>query len=159
MLGGGLEIVLASDITIVAEDAVFGLSEITHVLIAAGDGAFRLPRAIPAARARKLVLAGERFGAAEAHGFGLVNHIFPGADLLPTEERIARSIAAHPAVAVRETLTIARTALDIDEAEVWRRSAEASRRTGKSGDRAAGARAFTQARSHANGGTPEDITG
>jgi enoyl-CoA hydratase/carnithine racemase len=145
VLGGGLEIVLASDIVVASEDAVFALPEVGHGLVAAGGGAFRLPRAIPPARARELILTGERFGAAEAHSLGLVNHVVPSADLLPTAHRIATSIAAHPPVAVRESLSIARAALDIDQDEAWRRSAEASRRTAESGERAAGARAFTEA--------------
>jgi enoyl-CoA hydratase/carnithine racemase len=153
-LGGGLEIVLASDITVASDDAVFALPEVTLGLVAAGGGAFRLPRMIPPARARELLLTGERFGAHEAHALGLVNHVVPAAEVLPTAGRIAGTIAAFPPLAVRETLSIARAATDLDEAEAWRRSAAAATRTAESGERQAGARSFAEGRAHREADRP-----
>src|SRR5947208_16892678 len=48
------------------EEAEFGLPEVSRGIIAAGGGLFRLPLALPRARAIELILTGERIGAREA---------------------------------------------------------------------------------------------
>jgi enoyl-CoA hydratase/carnithine racemase len=145
-LGGGLELVLASDIVVAAEDASFGLPEVGLGLIAAGGGVFRLPRAVPPARARELILTGERFGAPEALEMGLVNHVVTPQDVLPTARAIAFRIARNSPLAVKESLAIARAAGEMDDNEAWRRSAEAVARLRAGGDAREGPRAFTAKR-------------
>ena len=65
-LAGGTELVLACDMVIAIEEAEFGLPEVSRGIIAAGGGLFRLPLALPRARAIELILTGERIGAREA---------------------------------------------------------------------------------------------
>jgi enoyl-CoA hydratase/carnithine racemase len=64
--GGGLEIALACDIRIAAENALFGLTEVTIGLIPGWGGTQRLPRLLPPGKAMEMVLMGKRINAEEA---------------------------------------------------------------------------------------------
>lgn len=145
-LAGGMELVLGCDLVVAADDAVFGLPEVTRGIVAAGGGMFRLPRALPPALARELLLTGGRLPASDAHRFGLVNRLVPADQVLTTARELADVICANAPVAVRETLALARAALEIDEQEAWRRSGEASRRVAQSEDAKEGPRAFAEKR-------------
>ncbi|MEU3571396.1 enoyl-CoA-hydratase DpgD [Kitasatospora sp. NPDC036755] len=76
-LGGGFELVLACDLVIAADSAVFALPEATLGLVPGAGGAFRLARQIPLKAAMGYLLTGRRMTAAEALAFGLVNEVVP----------------------------------------------------------------------------------
>ena len=146
-LAGGTELVLACDMVVAADDAVFGLPEVTRGIVAAGGGMFRLPRALPPAIARELLLTGGRLAASDAHRLGLVNRLVPADQVVATARALADTVCANAPVAVRETLALARAALEIDEQEAWRRSDEARTRVAQSEDAQEGPRAFAEKRS------------
>ena len=104
------------------------------------------PLALPRARALELILTGERFGAREAHQFGLVNHVVPASELMPTARRIATRICANAPIAVRESLAIARRAHELSEEQAWARSREARMRVMQTADAREGPRAFAEKR-------------
>ena len=145
-LAGGMELVLGCDLVVAADDATFGLPEVTRGIVAAGGGMFRLPRAIPPARARELLLLGSRLPAAEAHALGLVNRLVPADEVLDAARALAQEICANAPLAVRETLAVARAAADVDEQEAWRLSRAASLRVAQSEDAKEGPRAFAEKR-------------
>src|SRR5437588_7612023 len=145
-MAGGTELVLACDIVIAVEGAEFGLPEVSRGIIAAGGGLFRLPLALPRARAIELILTGERIGAHAAHQLGLVNHVLPATELMPTAKRLAARICANAPLAVRGSLGIARSAHELSEAEAWTRSAEARTRVMQTADAQEGPRAFAEKR-------------
>ena len=66
--------------------------------------------------------------------------------MLGKAREIADRICANAPLAVRESLAIVREAYEIDEAEGWRRSAEAMDRIRKSEDAKEGPRAFAEKR-------------
>jgi len=145
-LAGGTELVLACDLVVAATDAQFGLPEVTRGILAAGGGLFRLPRVLPPARARELVLTGERLGAEEAHRLGMVNHLVAAEQVLPTARALAERICANAPVAVRESLAVMRDAYELTEEQGWQRSAEAMDRIRASEDAKEGPRAFAEKR-------------
>jgi len=145
-LAGGTELVLACDLVVAATDAQFGLPEVTRGILAAGGGLFRLPRVLPPARARELVLTGERLGAEEAHRLGMVNHLVAAEQVLPTARALAERICANAPVAVRESLAVLRDAYELTEEQGWQRSAEAMDRIRASEDAKEGPRAFAEKR-------------
>ena len=145
-LAGGTELVLACDLVVASPESAFGLPEVTRGIFAAAGGVFRLPRAIPPARARELILTGDRLPAEEAHRLGLVNHLVAADEVLPTARRLAERICRNAPVAVRESLAIARRALEVDEEEGWRLTAEARARVNASEDAKEGPRAFAEKR-------------
>ena len=100
-LGGGLELALACDLRIAAENATFGVPEVNLGIIPGWGGTQRLPRAIPAAKAAELLFFGQRIDAQEAYRIGLVNKVVPLPQLLPTAEEWAQRLCEIPPLAVR----------------------------------------------------------
>jgi len=92
-LGGGTELLLCIDIRIAAQSARFGLPEITLGLFPGAGGSQRLTRQIPLCMAKQLMFTGERFGAADAERFGLINRVVPDADLMAETLKLAHAIA------------------------------------------------------------------
>ncbi len=99
-LAGGFEMVLASDLTVAAAGAKFGLPEVKRGLVARGGGLFRLPMRIPRAIALELVLTGEFLAAPRAAELGLVNRLVPDGEALDEALRLADAIAANAPLAV-----------------------------------------------------------
>jgi enoyl-CoA hydratase/carnithine racemase len=100
-MGGGFEIVLACDIVIAAEKAVFALPEPRVGLAALAGGLHRLPRQIPLKAAMGMILTGRRISAAQAEGLGVVNEVVAADDLLPAARRWAEQILECSPVSVR----------------------------------------------------------
>ena len=100
-LGGGLELALACDLRIAAENATFGLPEVTLGIIPGWGGTQRLPRAISQAKAAELLLMGQRIDAQEAYRIGLVNKVVPASELMATAEEWAGKLCEIPPLAVR----------------------------------------------------------
>jgi crotonobetainyl-CoA hydratase len=83
-LGGGVEILAASDIAVAADHAQFGLPEPLVGLAALGGAALqRLIRQVATKDAMWLVLSGQRVNAQRAMAMRLVNEVVPAAELLP----------------------------------------------------------------------------
>jgi 3-hydroxyacyl-CoA dehydrogenase len=72
-LGGGLEVALACDARIAAEDAIVGLPEVTLGVIPGSGGTQRLPRLVSIAQAIALIANGKRMSAAEGAALGIVD--------------------------------------------------------------------------------------
>ena len=113
--GGGCEIALMSDIIVAADHAQFGLPEVKVGLFAAAGGAFRLAQQLPKKLAMEYMLTGDPIPAARAAEFGLVNHVVPLADLLPTAIALAEKIAGNAPLSVQASK---RVALGIDEGRI-----------------------------------------
>ncbi|WP_420871719.1 acetyl-CoA acetyltransferase [Gordonia hongkongensis] len=103
-LGGGCEIAMACHIVVADEDASFGLPEVKVGLAAAAGGLVRLPRMIPPALARDMILTGRRISAAEAAAAGLVSRIAPAGKVLETARGVAEEILAASPTSVRASI-------------------------------------------------------
>lgn len=116
-LAGGMGLVAACDIAIATENAVFGLSEVRLGIIPAVIGPY-VVEAIGPRAARRYMLTGERFGAAEALRLGLVQAVVADEPALASEsERIVTALLqGAPAAlsAVKELLDLV-TFMPIDE--------------------------------------------
>jgi enoyl-CoA hydratase len=100
-LGGGLEMALACDLRIAAEEAELGLPEITHGLIPGGGATQRLPALVGPGQAFELLYLGERVNGRRAADIGLVNRSVPRDRLADEARQLARRIAKRPAPALR----------------------------------------------------------
>lgn len=90
-LGGGLQVALACDLRVVADDAQLGLPAVLEALIP-GTGTYRLPRFVGLGRARRMIITGETVGAQEALEIGLADWVVPPEQLVEKTEEVARSI-------------------------------------------------------------------
>jgi enoyl-CoA hydratase/carnithine racemase len=113
--GGGLEIALACDIIVAAEDAKMGLTEPKWCAVALGGGIQRLQLRIPRNIANAVVLAGKSLTAAEALRWGLVNEVVPLPELMSAARRWADDILALAPLALRHSKRIAREAVEDEE--------------------------------------------
>lgn len=75
-LGGGCEVMLATDLCLASESASFGLPEI-RLGVFAPPASVLLPRIVGERRALAMLLTGAAVRAAEAERMGLVNQVFP----------------------------------------------------------------------------------
>ena len=105
-LGGGLELALAADLRIVADNAVLGLPEILLGVIPGAGGTQRLPRLVGASRAKELIFTGRRVGGTEA--VGMATRAVPADAVFGEAMTLARQLAAGPTAA----LTAAKRAID-----------------------------------------------
>ena len=100
--GGGLELALACDIRIAAEEARMGLTETSLAIIPGGGGTQRLPRIVGLARAKELILTARRITAEQALAIGLVNRVVPGDQLLNACRELAGEIAQNGPIAIQQ---------------------------------------------------------
>ncbi len=115
-LAGGCGLAAACDVVVASDDAVFGLPEIKLGLLPLMVLAPILRAAAPK-RVLQLVLTGAELPAREALAIGLVGQVVPRADLGPTVQAMARTLAGYSPA----TLAIAKeafyTALELDHAK------------------------------------------
>jgi len=99
--GGGNEIAISTDFIIASDDAVFGNPE-TMVGLSPGAGApVFLPRVLPPGKAMQMLMTGDPITAQEAHRLGMVNELYPKAELMGAVLRIAEKIASNSPTAVQ----------------------------------------------------------
>ena len=107
----GIELMLASDISIAAASTRFGQIEVTRGILPFGGATIRLPRAVGWGNAMRWILTGDLFDAAEAHRIGLVQEVVPDGTQYERGLELAQRIAAQAPLAVQAALANARLAL------------------------------------------------
>ena len=100
-LSAGLELALACDVRIAADDARFSLPEVSQGTLPLAGGSQRLPRVVGRATATSMLLLGDELDAAAAYRAGLVSRVFPAKQLDAEAEALAQRIAAHGPLALR----------------------------------------------------------
>jgi enoyl-CoA hydratase/carnithine racemase len=98
---GAMELVLATDIRIASENAIFAQTEPKLGNAPGGGASVRLPRQISWCHAMEVLLTGDSITAQDAYRMGLVNRVVPIRELMPTAEGIARRICENGPLAVR----------------------------------------------------------
>jgi enoyl-CoA hydratase len=98
-LGGGLEVALACDVRVAAQNAKLGLPEIRLGIIPGSGGTQRLPRLIGLARARQMVFSGDPVSADRALESGLVDAVSPPGEAYMNASHWAERYAAGPSKA------------------------------------------------------------
>jgi 2-oxoglutaroyl-CoA hydrolase len=93
-LGVGLELALACDFRIAADDVQLGLPEVTLGMIPGSGGTQRLARLVGLGRAKDMILRGRRIGAAEALAVGLVTEVVPATELDTAVARLVDELRA-----------------------------------------------------------------
>ena len=145
-LAGGFEIVLACDLVVAADHALFGIPEVKRGLAAAGGGLIRLARRAPQAIALELALTGESIDAQRALSYGLVNRVVPAERLMEEALALANVICDNAPLAVRTSKELMKRSLDLTEEEAWKLNAELTVPIFTSNDALEGAVAFAEKR-------------
>jgi enoyl-CoA hydratase len=99
--GGGSEIAQSTDFIIASDNAVFGQPEAMIGLAAGGGSPVFLPRRLPPGRALQMLMTGDPITAQEAHRLGMVNEIYPQAELMAAAQQIAEKTASNSPTAVQ----------------------------------------------------------
>jgi enoyl-CoA hydratase/carnithine racemase len=100
-LGGGCELMQLHDIVFVGEGAGIGQVEALIGTSTLLGGASRLVSKIGAARAKEMVFSAQIYDAKTLHAWGLINKVFPDADVEAEARAYAHKLAAGPTVAYR----------------------------------------------------------
>ncbi len=100
-LGGGLEIALACDLRFAGDgDFRIGLPEVTLGFLPGNGGTQRLARLIGASRALDLMIQGRALTPSEAYQLGIVDHLYPQAELVTRTMEYAKGIATGASFAI-----------------------------------------------------------
>ena len=112
-LGGGCELAMACHIRLASEKARFGQPEVNLGIIPGFGGTQRLARLIGVARAIEYNLTGDMIDAPTAERIGLVNHVYPHAELMLRAQEMMLRILSKGPDAVRHTLHATRMSPDL----------------------------------------------
>jgi 2-oxoglutaroyl-CoA hydrolase len=100
VLGVGLELALACDFRLAADDVQLGFPEVTIGMIPGSGGTQRLARLIGLGRAKDVIMRGRRVGAEEALALGLVTEIVPVDELDAAVDRLIDELSRHSPLAL-----------------------------------------------------------
>jgi E-phenylitaconyl-CoA hydratase len=113
-LGGGLTLLLATDIRLAVPTATFGLPEVKRGVLPANGGTQRLVNQLSFAHAMQLLLTGDPIDAESALDWGLLNAVVPAEELLDRALDCARRIAANAPLAVQAAKELAYRSRDVE---------------------------------------------
>ena len=119
-LGGGCEISMSCDIRICSDNAVFGQPEVGLGITPGFGGTQRLARIVGPGMAKQMIYTARNIKADEALRIGLVNAVYPQAELMGAAEKMAAGIAKNAPIAVRNCKKAINDGLEVgmDEAIV-----------------------------------------
>src|SRR6478736_9353293 len=143
---GGCELALCCDFLYAAETARFALTEVTLGIMPGAGGTQNLPRAVGERRAKEIILTGRPFSAPEALAWGMVNKLYPAAELLRAVLETARTIAANAPLSVRQAKKSITQGLQMDRASGMLFEIEAYYQLIPTEDRIEGIKAFNEKR-------------
>jgi E-phenylitaconyl-CoA hydratase len=113
-VGGGMTLMLATDIRVAAEHAIFSLAEVKRGVVAGNGGTQRMLDQIPYALAMELLLTGDQIDAATALRWGLINKVVPAADVMAAALDYAHRIARNAPLAVQAAKELAIRSREMD---------------------------------------------
>ncbi len=144
--GIGVQLALACDLVIMAEEASFIEVFVRRGLVPDGGTAYLLTRLAGLQRAKELMLLGERISAEKAREYGLVTEVVPRERLAARTEEVANVLAQGPTVALGLMKRLANRALDSDRETALFEEALAQEMIMNTTDAQEGVTAFVQGR-------------
>jgi E-phenylitaconyl-CoA hydratase len=146
-LGGGMTLLLATDLRLATPTATFGLSEVARGVVPGNGGTQRILEQLPHAIAMEMLLTGKRIDAETAARWGLVNRVVPKEELLAAAFELAREISANAPLAVQATKELALRSRDVDRNTGLRLEQALNRLLSFTDDAKEGPAAFAERRS------------
>jgi enoyl-CoA hydratase/carnithine racemase len=145
-IGGAMELALACDMRVMAEDAVTGLVEARIGLIPDVGGSSRLPSIVGLGIAKEMIMTGKLIDGREAHRIGFANRIAPAEELDAATEQLANELLACAPQAVALAKRVIDAAAKPDLKNSLEREVQAQAQLAASEDFAEGAKAFLEKR-------------
>jgi enoyl-CoA hydratase/carnithine racemase len=145
-IGRGMQLALAADIRLASDTARFRMPEVIYGGIPNSGATQRLPRLIGEAATLELLYTANWLDAAEAFRLGLVNRVAPLAEVEAVATAMARQIAGHAPLALRQLKEAVKRGQDLPLAEGLRLEAHLGLLIGGSEDSAEGLRAWRERR-------------
>ena len=109
--GFGLSLAMACDLAIASDDAFFTLAYVNIGTSPDGGSTFSLPRILGDKKAAEIAFLGDRFSAAAAKEFGIVNWVVAGTDLETETSKLAKRLAEAPTTAIGRTKALLQQSL------------------------------------------------
>ncbi|MFA5632287.1 MAG: enoyl-CoA hydratase-related protein [Porticoccaceae bacterium] len=145
-LGGGMEIALACDLVVAADNARFGLPEVMRGVVPTCGALFRAVQALPPNLAREMILTGEPIDAPRAYAAGWVNRLAQPGQALSEALALAQRISANAPLSVQGSLEAMNSWLACHDREGWEATERALTGIRGSEDTQEGIRAFFERR-------------
>ncbi|WP_077213184.1 crotonase/enoyl-CoA hydratase family protein [Bacillus dakarensis] len=145
-VAGGMELCLACDMIVSANNARMGLPEVRHNLVAVGGGLFRLPKRMPYHLVMELALTAEMLPAEVFYKHGVVNRLTEPGKALETAIQLAEKILENGPTAQIATKEIIRRSFEWTEEEAWTEQKIIAQPALESEDRKEGLKAFAEKR-------------
>jgi len=145
-LGGGLELMLSTDLRVCSERARFALPEAGVGVVPAGGTLTRLVRQVPYALAMELMLLGDQVGADEAFRMGLVNRVVPHGQVLTTARELADRLLSRSGAALDVIKSSVLQLSDMPQDAAFHAEALFGQRAFRSADAQEGLAAFAERR-------------
>jgi enoyl-CoA hydratase len=144
--GGGLELALACDLRVAEHDARLGVPEMKLGVLPGAGGTQRLPRLVPAAIAKQMILTGEPITAERAHALGLINELAAPGEAVPAALSLAAQVAAGAPLALAAGKRLIDQGLGMDLTAAIGYEGESVSTLFGTADRVAGLAAFRERR-------------
>ena len=145
-ISGGFEIALACDLRFCAPEAKFGLQDAKWGFHACDGGLVRLPMIVGLGHAMEMILSGELIDAEHAQRIGLVNRVWPQAELLPRTLDYAQMLATRAPLSHRFAKQTIRRNVGQAFSEALKAEIRSFHDLGSSADLAEGTAAFRERR-------------
>jgi enoyl-CoA hydratase/carnithine racemase len=142
----GIELMLAADVVIAADDCRFSQLEVKRGIMATGGATLRMAERAGLGNAMLHLLTGDEFGAAEALRLNFVQRVVPAGTQLDEAIRIAEAIAAQAPLAVVATRANVIRSIEQGPAAAVREFGPVQQRLANSEDAAEGVRSFVERR-------------
>lgn len=142
----GIELMLAADIVVAADDCRFSQLEVKRGIMATGGATLRMAERAGLGNALVHLLTGDEFGSAEALRLNFVQKVVPAGSELGEALRIAEAIAAQAPLAVVATRQNALKAVEHGPLVAMHEFIDVQQRLSNSEDAAEGVRSFVERR-------------
>lgn len=145
-VGGGMTLLLGTDLRVATTGAFFSLAEVKRGIIAANGGTQRIMKQMPYAVAMEMLLLGDRMGAEDAARWGLINRVVEPGDLMDTARDMAERIKENAPLAIQAAKELAVRSQDMSLSEGLRMEQFVNRILHRSEDTKTAKTAFAEKR-------------
>ena len=147
-LGGGVELALACDIRMAADNAKLGSPEVSLGLSPGAGGTQRLPRVIGASQAKLWMFTGDRYTADKALALGAVDLVVPADKLMDEALALAEKLAAKAPLSLKYIKMMVQVGLQTDIATAQHMEAGLAAHLFSTEDKKEACLAFLEKREH-----------